>query len=111
MKKILLLIFFPFTLLSQTIDHWETVVFESDYWNYYVGISEPDSNWRTLAYNDSLWQNGQGGFGYGDGDDSTIINSTISLYLRNEFSIIDTSEIGSLVLDIDFDDAFLNEAK
>ena len=94
MKKLLFLIFFPFTLLSQTIDHWETVVFESDYWNYYVGISEPDSNWRTLAYNDSLWENGQGGFGYGDGDDSTIINSTISLYLRNEFSIIDTSEIG-----------------
>ena len=107
MKKLLFLIFFPFSLLSQSIDHWETVVFESDYWKYYVGISEPDSNWRTIAYNDSLWQNGQGGFGYGDGDDSTIINSTISLYLRNEFSIIDTSEIGSLVLDIDFDDAFV----
>ena len=107
MKKLLFLIFFPFSLLSQSIDHWETVVFESDYWKYYVGISEPDSNWRTTAYNDSLWQNGQGGFGYGDGDDSTIINSTISLYLRNQFSIIDTSEIGSLVLDIDFDDAFV----
>ena len=107
MKKLLFLIFFPFSLLSQSIDHWETVVFESDYWKYYVGISEPDSNWRTIAYNDSLWQNGQGGFGYGDGDDSTIINSTISLYLRNQFSIIDTSEIGSLVLDIDFDDAFV----
>ena len=106
-KKLLFLIFFPFSLLSQSIDHWETVVFESDYWKYYVGISEPDSNWRTIAYNDSLWQNGQGGFGYGDGDDSTIINSTISLYLRNQFSIIDTSEIGSLVLDIDFDDAFV----
>ena len=49
----------------------------------------------------------QGGFGCGDGDDSTIINSTISLFLRNQFSIIDTSEIGSLVLDIDFDDAFV----
>ena len=106
-KKLLFLIFFPFSLLSQSIDHWETVVFESDYWKYYVGISEPDSNWRTIAYNDSLWLNGQGGFGYGDGDDSTIINSTISLYLRNQFSIIDTSEIGSLVLDIDFDDAFV----
>ncbi|MFL2572930.1 MAG: CotH kinase family protein [Flavobacteriales bacterium] len=107
MKKLLFLVFFPFTLLSQSVDHWETVVFESEFWKYYVGISEPDSNWRTISYDDSLWQNGQGGFGYGDGDDSTIINPTISLYLRNEFSIIDTSEIGSLVLDIDFDDAFV----
>ena len=97
MKKLLFLIFFPFSLLCQTIDHWETAVFENDYWKYYVGISEPDSNWRTISFNDSLWQNGQGGFGYGDGDDSTIISPTISLYLRKEFLIIDTSEIGALV--------------
>ena len=107
MKKLLFLIFFPFSLLSQTIDHWETAVFENDFWKYYVGISEPDSNWRTVSFNDSLWQNGQGGFGYGDGDDSTIISPTISLYLRKEFLIIDTSEIGALVLDIDFDDGFV----
>ena len=107
MKKLLFLIFFPFSLLSQSIDHWETAVFENDFWKYYVGISEPDSNWRTVSFNDSLWQNGQGGFGYGDGDDSTIISPTISLYLRKEFLIIDTSEIGALVLDIDFDDGFV----
>ena len=42
----------------------------------------PDTNWRKLAFNDASWLQGQGGVGYGDGDDSTVISSVTSLYLR-----------------------------
>jgi len=99
---------FSFSLLkSQNINHWETAVFENDTWNYFEGTSEPDTNWRKLSFNDSGWQQGIGGIGYGDGDDNTVIANTISLYLRRTFSISDTSKIEEAVLNIDYDDAFV----
>ena len=100
MKKCILAIIilgiFSLNGTSQTIDHWETVVFDDDIWKYFEGTSEPDTNWRKLAFNDSSWLQGQGGIGYGDSDDNTIITSTLSLYLRKNFTIVDTSKIEAL---------------
>ena len=75
-------------------------------WRYLEGTYEPDSNWRKINFDDSTWLQGQGGIGYGDGDDTTIINPVNSLYLRKTFTIVDTSDIVAGVLDIDFDDNF-----
>jgi len=83
MKKfIFLLSCLPVFLLSQTIDHWETTVFDNDIWKYFEGVFEPDTNWRKLAFNDASWLQGQGGVGYGDGDDNTVISPVTSLYLK-----------------------------
>ena len=71
--------FFSNQLFSQTIDHWETVVFADDIWKYRVGDSEPPSDWFETNFDDSNWDEGQGGLGYGDGDDNTNIQTTISL--------------------------------
>ncbi len=106
-KLILLFLSLPFLLLSQNIDHWETVVFEDDSWKYLEGTFEPDTNWRKLAFNDASWLQGIGGVGYGDADDNTIINPVTSLYLRKTFTIIDTSEIAEVILHVDYDDAFV----
>jgi len=97
----------PSLLKAQTINHWETVVFDNDIWKYLVAVSEPDTNWRKMSFNDGSWLQGQGGVGYGDGDDNTIIASTVSLYLRKSFNIIDTSKIEQAVLNVDYDDAFV----
>jgi hypothetical protein len=106
-KLILLFLSLPFLLLSQNIDHWETVVFEDDSWKYLEGTFEPDTNWRKLAFNDASWLQGIGGIGYGDADDNTIINPVTSLYLRKTFTIINTSEIAEAILHVDYDDAFV----
>ena len=106
MKK-LVLIFFPYFLFSQNIDHWETAIFDNDTWKYLEGTYEPDTNWRKLSFNDSLWSQGVGGVGYGDGDDSTLINPVVSLYLRNIFTIVDTADIAEAILHVDYDDAFV----
>ena len=108
-KKILVLFFIiqNFLASSQNIDHWETTVFDNDIWSYFEGIYEPDSNWRKLSFNDTTWFQGQGGIGYGDGDDSTITSTISSLYLRNIFDIVDTAEILQAILNIDYDDAFV----
>jgi hypothetical protein len=89
------------------IDHWETVVFNSDIWSYRVGTSAPPPNWMQAQFNDSTWLTGPGGFGYGDGDDSTIISPTISLCIRIPFNLADTAKIKMAVLHADYDDAFI----
>jgi hypothetical protein len=106
-NNILLILFFPLLTFSQNIDHWETVVFDTDIWKYLEGTYEPDTNWRKIGFNDVSWLQGQGGIGYGDNDDSTIVNPVTSLYLRHYFNIIDTAQITALALNIDYDDAFV----
>ena len=85
-----------------------TLVSQGDTFKYFIPSSEPNSNWTDINFNDSSWDNGPSGFGYADGDDSTLIpNGTLSLYLRKNFSVSNVGEIISLILDIDYDDAFV----
>ena len=60
--------------------HWESVVLADLTWKYFVGTVESDSNWRKVSFNDAGWEEGAGGIGYGDDDDNTVIDSTLSLY-------------------------------
>lgn len=89
-------------------DHWETAVFETDSWEYFIGTSEPAATWKTDITNATGWSNGQGGFGYGDGDDNTSVPAgTISVYFRKTFSITNTSDLVEAILSIDYDDGFI----
>ncbi|MBI4648807.1 MAG: CotH kinase family protein [Bacteroidia bacterium] len=93
---------------KKIINHWETVVYAEDIWKYIVPDAPVDSAWNTVNFNDFGWQQGQGGFGYGDNDDSTIILPPVhSVFIRKTFNIVDTSFISSAVLHIDYDDAFV----
>lgn len=94
-------------LKAETVNHWETVVFNYDIWRYFVGDTEPPAIWRALNFKDSTWLQGKGGIGYGDGDDSTVIKPCWSVYLRMKFNIVDTSKILAVVLNVDYDDAFI----
>ena len=106
-----LLLGFVFCVQTNTyaqIDHWETVVIETDVWSYLVPDAPVDSDWNTLSYDAGTWPTASGGFGYGDGDDNTVLPSgTISVYQRIEFDIVDTSEIDAAALILDFDDGFV----
>ena len=72
-----------------------------------VPESEPSQNWNTLGYNDSSWSSGPGGFGYGDGDDGTVIDPTLSVYFRTDFSVSDITKLYSAILHADYDDGFI----
>ncbi|NOQ74193.1 MAG: T9SS type A sorting domain-containing protein [Crocinitomix sp.] len=98
---------FQSTAYSQ-IDHWETVVYETDLWSYMVPDAPVDADWNTLSFDAGPWPTASGGFGYGDGDDNTGVPSgTISVYQRIEFDIVDTSEISAAALMLDYDDGFV----
>ena len=96
-----------FTQILTAQNHWESIVVESDEWKYLPAVSEPDPVWNQPEFNDSIWETGVGGFGYGDGDDNTITDAVNSIYLRKKITIYDTSVIEQLFLDIDYDDAFV----
>ncbi|MEA3494542.1 MAG: CotH kinase family protein [Bacteroidota bacterium] len=105
-----ILLFFFISTLSKgqgAVDHWETIIFPQFSWDYFVGTTEPDSTWNTLAFNTSNWNKGKGGIGYADGDDRTIIPSTISLYMRMKFMVPDKDKIARIILSMDYDDAFV----
>jgi len=87
--------------------HWETIIDWGDIWKYRIGTSEPPTSWNQISFDDTLWSSGPSGFGYGDGDDSTIVSQTISLYLRKDFTVSDILNIKLAQLHIDYDDAFV----
>ncbi|MBN2699383.1 MAG: CotH kinase family protein [Bacteroidales bacterium] len=87
--------------------HWETVVMANDIWAYFIGDTEPPAGWYTEDFNDTEWIQARGSFGFGDNDDTTILNITYSLYIRTVFQIFNTAEIDSVILDIDYDDAYV----
>lgn len=85
-----------------------TLVNHGDEFKYIIPTEEPNPAWTGPLFNDASWYNGQSGFGYADGDDATIIpNGTLSVYMRKTFQVNSIQDIVSLILDIDYDDAFV----
>ncbi len=97
-----------FRLNAQTaIDHWEMIVKANDNWRYHIGLTAPPTDWFEPNFDDASWAEGPGGFGYGDDDDGTIINTTSSVYLRINFDVQDLAQIEKAILLCDYDDAFV----
>jgi hypothetical protein len=108
MKHVILLLalFSCFPAFAQ-VDHWETIVFEDDSWRYLVPTSPVTDNWVQPGFDDSSWSLGPGGFGYGDGDDNTTLSPTLACFQRISFQVTNRSLIGPLVVNVDYDDAFV----
>lgn len=108
---VLIGVLFTFTIAYgqlEEVNHWETIFYSDTTFNYWVSNQgEPDANWRSIDYDVSNWLEGKGGFGYGDSDDQTIIDPCISVFFRRDFEIFDTSAIKSMILAVDYDDAFV----
>ena len=87
---------------------WSTVIDQDVNWKYTIPDATTSSSWNSLGFDDSAWNTGKSGFGYGDGDDATVVPAgTISIYLRQEFVIDDLSKIERGLLHADYDDGFV----
>ena len=64
--------------MSQSIDHWETIVKTGDNCKYYIPKSNIGSNWIVNDFNDNNWITALSGVGFGDNDDNTKISPGIS---------------------------------
>jgi len=90
----------------ETIDHFEMPVYAFNTWKYTVGSSALDPDWREPDFDDSQWSTGNGGIGYGDGDDATIVAQGISVMMRKTFTVTDSTSVLEAILMMDFDDGF-----
>ena len=86
---------------------WDNVITSGDIWKYRRGDSQPPRNWKDKDFDDSGWNSGPSGFGYGDDDDATVIGNLLSVYVRKSFQIQDVEKIVRLALHVDYDDAFI----
>lgn len=99
-------------------DGWYSSVYNSQIiiekhseWKYYNKGDEPSGNWKNINYDDSQWNSGYGEFGYGDDDETTVLNyggdlnnKYISYYFRKAITINDISVIKNATVNILRDD-------
>jgi len=84
-----------------------------DTWRFLRGKaapSEPADAWKAIDFDDSTWETGASGFGFGDNDDTTVLTDMqggyLTLYIRKAFSVAAVPE-GAVELVIDYDDGFI----
>ncbi|MDX9753520.1 MAG: CotH kinase family protein [bacterium] len=90
------------------------VISQRDQWLFFRGRTEPAGEplaWTQIQYDDSAWETGRGGFGYGDGDDQTVLNDMedqyTTVFLRRSFDVPPDTEVASLSLSVLVDDGFV----
>ena len=97
----------PSMSLAQAIDHWEAVLQDGTLWHYWLPSNQPANDWFEGGFSDAAWPEGPAGFGYGDGDDNTVLPSTSAVYLRHTFEIDDLSHWLDAHFYMDYDDGFV----
>ncbi|MBK1856368.1 metallophosphoesterase family protein [Verrucomicrobiaceae bacterium 5K15] len=78
-------------------------------WHYLAGATPPE-NWTSADFDISSWKLGKAGFGYGDEDDSTVLDMQHkfrSLYIRRSIKLDQPNDAHKLWLSISYDDAFI----
>lgn len=105
--RIILFVCLLLSSISLYAQQWESIILAGDTWQYLPAQSEPPADWNMPGFDDTPWEEGPGGIGYADGDDATVIGTVNSLYLRKTFQVQTLSEVEALLLDIDYDDAFV----
>ena len=97
-----------YSVAHTQVHHWETIVKDNSSWYYQVPTAASSPEWITPSFTVNSWLQGNGGFGFGDGDDNTIIPiSSVSVYSRIEFNIVNINEIVAMALHFDYDDGFV----
>ena len=83
-------------------------------WQYYDFGSYPGANWMNLDYNDLDWSTGYAEFGYGDGDEATVVDfgpdndeKYITTYFRKVINVDNINGIQSLRFKVLRDDGVL----
>ncbi|HEY6228870.1 MAG TPA: lamin tail domain-containing protein, partial [Verrucomicrobiae bacterium] len=114
----------PGAVIAQSGGATETLVSTGARWRYYTdatGLGSSaitngaagwsTSNWKHPSFNDSAWAEGPAQFGYGEGDEATVIafgsdanNKWVSSYYRRAFSVANKSSITNLLLRLKRDD-------
>lgn len=81
-----------------------------DTWSYLDTGVVPDGTWTGIGFDDAAWATGPAQFGYGDGDEATVIDEGpapdrhITSWFRTSFDLADPADIDHLDLALIRDD-------
>jgi len=89
------------------IFYWKNIIRQGDQWKYSTDNDTVQNSWISSEFDDSGWQSGPAGFGYGDQDDSSQLDNVNSVFIRKTFSVEDVTKIRRLILHMDYDDGFI----
>src|SRR5262245_21655349 len=88
-----------------------TIIATNAVWKYLDDGSNPGATWTGRGFNDASWAFGPGPFGYGDGDEATVVkfgpdpnNRFITTYFRHSFDLPDPATYAVLLLGVRRDD-------
>jgi len=110
-RRMAWLMVLPLTVLA----YEPTLVRVSDACRYFKGTnapSAPPAAWQRIAFDDSTWLTGVGGFSTGQSyNENTVLADMpghyLSFYRRTRFTVSDPKSVKWLTLRIDYDDGFL----
>jgi hypothetical protein len=95
------------TLVMKLEADGEALVDEGHKVKYIVPDSDIDG-WLEPGFDDSTWEDGISGVGYGDTDDNTVVAGGIqSIYTRYRFDVPDPFAITELIFYVDYDDGYV----
>src|SRR5688572_23907133 len=107
------IILFPFAffLFVFSVNAQTYLVNYGSTWKYLDNGSNQGTAWRAGSFNDASWASGPAQFGYGDGDEATIVSygpnankKYITTYFRKTINVADASIYSSFNLNIKRDD-------
>src|SRR5687767_9725475 len=97
MKKLIIVLLHALSL-SYNVSAQITIVPFNAQWKYLDNGSNQGTSWRGLSFNDLTWKTGNGKFGYGIADATTLISfgpdskvKYITTYFRKAISIANPS--------------------
>lgn len=71
-----------------------TLIPKGGVWKYLDNGTDPGTSWTGVSFDDNAWKTGTAHFGYGDGDETTIVyygpddnNKYPTTYFRNKFTV------------------------
>ena len=87
------------------------LIVSGDSWSYLDDGSDQGTGWREPWYNDAGWAVGNAQFGYGDGDEVTVVdyggdieNRYMTTYFRKTFTVADVHAIDAIEFELLRDD-------
>jgi len=109
-----------FILLSYILSSQVTIIPNASVWKYKDDGSNQGTSWRGTTFNDASWSSGAAEFGYGDGDETTLVNACgtvvanptcsnkyITTYFRQTFSVSSVSSYTSFTANLRRDDGIV----